>query len=303
MTRILLILTILFLVSCSSDSKQQKTEPNDIEIPKKTSVPIIEDVNTSIENSIIFQSESNGLADIRLTIMPNGKFTYFMQIIPQPMTDDEVATINSTGKWTKKANWIKLLFEKDKPTISAVFDINYADSNQFKIIDTNTVEININQNGIYIWGIYCEKENHKNISKADYDSYNEINHYFISEADSINSQIISDNCVVLIYPTEQQIIKEKEKFGEEDFHIITDDNNFYMSNLIELMQQLDIKTVTSEKRILKFLGNTEDYIVNLDKKNESELPHWNAILFNKKRSPIFIEMTDLDKEKITNYMK
>jgi hypothetical protein len=303
MIRILPILTILFFFSCGSDSNKQKTEPNDKEIAKKDSVLIEKDVNRTIENLIIFQSGPNGLADIKLTIIPNGEFEYFMQTIPQPMTDDEVTTINSTGKWTKKDNWVQLVFDKDKPILSAVFDINYADNNQFKIIDTNTVEINIDQNGIYIWGIDCKKEYLNKTTETDYDSYAKILQYFITETDSINSQLISGNCVVLIYPTEQQIISEKEKIDEEDFYTVTDDNNFHMSNLIELMKNLDIKTITSKKRILKFQGEIEDYIVNLDKQNEPELPYYNAILFNKKRNPIFIEIVDLDEEKMINYMK
>lgn len=305
MTRILFqILIISTLISCNSDSKNQKEESNQKEVVKKNSQQLEKSFNTTIENTVIYQSGANGLADIRLTINPNGDFNYFMKTIPQPMTDDDVVIINSTGTWTKKDNWVQLIFLKNKPILSAVFDKNYADTNQFRLIDTNTIEININQQGISIWGIECNQENIKNAKpKIAYDSYDKIFQYFIAEADSANNQSISENCIVLIYPTDQQIISEKERIGEEDFYIVADDNNFYMANLIDLAEELNINTVTAEKRILTFQGNIEDYIVNLDKKNQEELPHWNAIIFNKDKTPIFMEMVDLDKTELVEYMK
>ncbi len=156
------MLLISTLISCNSDSENQKVESNKKEVVKKDSQQLKKNFNTTIENPIIYQSGANGLANIRLTINPNGKFDYFMQTIPQPMTDDEAVIINSSGKWTKKDNWVQLTFLKNKPILSAVFDTNYADTNQFKLIDTNTIEINIDKKGISIWGIECNQENIKN---------------------------------------------------------------------------------------------------------------------------------------------
>lgn len=303
--RILLILTTLFFFSCSSDYDKQINESSNKELSNKDTATLIKNNNTKIiTDSIIYQSEPNGLAEIRLTIIPNGEFEYFMQTISQPMSnDDDEVIISSYGKWTKKDNWIELVFEKNKPELNAVFDINYADSNQFKVIDTNTVKININRNSIYIWGINCQKESLNQPIGTNYNSKIKIQEYFIKETGAFNNQTISEDCIVLIYPTDQQIAESKEEIGEEDFYIIADDNNFYMSNLIEFMKKINVTTITSNKRILKFIGNSEDYIVNLDKQNAPKLASWNAILFNKNREPIFIDIANFDEEYIVYYMK
>ena len=93
----------------------------------------------AIEDSIIFQSSSNGMADMRLTIIPDGSFIFHMRTVPQPMTDEEEAIINVVGTWTKKDNWVRLSFIKDKPIIEAVFDSKFAGGNEFIIIDENTL--------------------------------------------------------------------------------------------------------------------------------------------------------------------
>ena len=97
------------------------------------------------------------MADIRLTLNPNKTFAFYMRTIPQPMTDEEETTINSTGTWTEENNWARLDFKKDVPVLSAVFDTRNAENNQAKIIDSNTVDINIGLNELDIWGVVCER--------------------------------------------------------------------------------------------------------------------------------------------------
>lgn len=115
-------------------------------------------INTIIKDTIIFQSGSNGLADIKLVIIPDGNFAFHMRTIPQPMTEEEEVIINSTGTWLKKDNWIILDFIKNKSFfLKAVFDSNYADENEFKVINESTVAINITLKQLYIWGVACDK--------------------------------------------------------------------------------------------------------------------------------------------------
>ncbi|WP_417603085.1 hypothetical protein [Owenweeksia hongkongensis] len=150
---IILPLFILSFLSC-------RNEQSDNGITQQTNTEKYspeKEVDTKIKDSVIFQSGSNGLADIRLMIIPNGNFVFHMRTIPQPMTEDEEAIINSSGTWTKKDNWVALKFIKDKPILKAVFDSNYADSNVFKVIDESTVNINIGLKQLYIWGVGCDK--------------------------------------------------------------------------------------------------------------------------------------------------
>jgi len=154
---IILILFTLTLLSCSNDQSDKKTTQQTATSKNNDLTTTEKEVNTTINDTVVFQSGSNGLADIRLTIIPDGNFVFHMRTIPQPMTEDEESIINSTGTWTKKDNWAALKFIKDKPILKAVFDSNYVDDNEFKVIDESTVDINIGLKQLYIWGVGCEK--------------------------------------------------------------------------------------------------------------------------------------------------
>ena len=110
-----------------------------------------------VDTLLKYHSEANGLADIKLTILSDSTFLFDMRTIPQPETDDEPTLVNSTGIWTKNNNWTRLIFKTNIPMISALFDMNYADSSQFLIIDDKTVDINNQLDKISIWGVGCNK--------------------------------------------------------------------------------------------------------------------------------------------------
>lgn len=127
--------------------------------------------------------------------------------------------------------------------------------------------------------------------------------YITHELDTHKMQQIGENCVVLIFPTDQQITAEKERIGEENFYIVADDNGYYMSNLIDVLDQMKIKTITCEKRILQFIGSSKTYTIDLDKENQPILPYWHAILFQKEKVPQFIELVEPSPEEIAQYFQ
>ncbi len=106
---------------------------------------------------LVYQSAANGVAYILLNIKLDHSFTLYMRIIPQPMSNDKESIINTSGKWSKQGNWTRLTFRKKKLSVSALFDRNYADENEFKIIDEKTIDINDNLNELTIWGVPCIK--------------------------------------------------------------------------------------------------------------------------------------------------
>ena len=109
-------------------------------------------------DTIFYKSEANGLAEIQLAIFPNKTFNYTMQIIPQPLeNEEEESVINSKGTWSENNSWIRLKFQNEEMSLKAIFDLNYADKNQFKLIDEKTVDLNINLTEIMIWGVLCRK--------------------------------------------------------------------------------------------------------------------------------------------------
>ena len=65
--------------------------------------------------------------------------------------------IRTSGKWSQQSNWIKLTFKNRKLDLNALFDLNYADENQFRVIDKKNVEINDELDELVIWGISCER--------------------------------------------------------------------------------------------------------------------------------------------------
>jgi hypothetical protein len=61
------------------------------------------------------------------------------------------------------------------------------------------------------------------------DEYKE---FYNSDSTFINVGALADltidfDCAVLIYPTEEEIDKMKKAYGEDDFYVIADDNNWY----------------------------------------------------------------------------
>jgi hypothetical protein len=106
---------------------------------------------------LVYQSAANGVADIVLNIKPDNTFSLYMKILPQPMSNDKESIINTSGKWSRQGNRTRLTFKKKKLDVSALFDINYADENQFKIIDERSVDINDTLNELTIWGVLCIK--------------------------------------------------------------------------------------------------------------------------------------------------
>lgn len=113
-------------------------------------------------------------------------------------------------------------------------------------------------------------------------------------------QVIKPNTVVLIYPSDDQIEFLKNKYGESTFYVSADDNNFYMSNLIETLDSLNVTQIVSTESNLLFKGNTEDYPLTIGQIEQKF--YWKALLFNGKESPIELNLTapELDLEIINS---
>ena len=135
----------LFITSCATGTKLKDNAINGDNA---------QDIKESV---VLYESAANGVAEIRLTIKPDYKFLFYMRIIPQPMSNDRESIINASGKWSKQGNWTRLTFRKKKLIISALFDQDYAENSQFKIIDERTVDINDRLDELTIWGVLCIK--------------------------------------------------------------------------------------------------------------------------------------------------
>jgi len=128
------------------------------------------------------------------------------------------------------------------------------------------------------------------------DEYKE---FYNSDSTIANNDLTIDfDCAVLIYPTEEEINKMKKTYGEDDFYIIADDNNWYQGMAIEMLDSVGIKKATVHGDSLRFKGEDETW--SFDLKRDS-LTGWNIILFSRRKGPKVISTVDLTTQEIRNY--
>lgn len=153
MRKPIIFVLILIAFSCQS-KKSEKTQNVESEIIKPK--------NLVLNDTVVYLSGDNGLALIRLTLIPNGTFDFYMDIYPQPMQDAEPESdiISSNGIWSGNRKTVQLNFterKKDKLNLNDLFDSNYKEGNEFNVIDQNTIEIDYSLDKLNIWGISCYK--------------------------------------------------------------------------------------------------------------------------------------------------
>lgn len=70
--------------------------------------------------------------------------------------------------------------------------------------------------------------------------------------------------MVSITPDDQTIAALEEKWGEEDFFIIIDDVMWYHSELMMLVDSLNIEQVNTDKRKITLTGNKNQWSIDMD---------------------------------------
>jgi len=128
------------------------------------------------------------------------------------------------------------------------------------------------------------------------DEYNEF--YNSDTTDILLDLTIDFDCAVLIYPTEEEIDEMKKQYGEDDFYIIADDNNWYQGIAIAMLDSLGIKKATVHGDSLRFKGESQTW--GFDLKRDS-LTGWNLILFSRTKGPQVVSTVDLTTKNIRDY--
>lgn len=301
MTRQLIFFFSLLMVSCQSNSNAPTKDAS----LQEATAPVVSDtvpVDIDWKDSIIYHSDPNGVAEIQLSLGHSGAFRFVMDIFPEPMTEEAGSTIISKGKWTAKNNYFALVFEENPPSLDVTFDTSRVNSG-FQILDSITLLLDVNTTQLNIWGITCTRQLPEDTIRSPLALTSAVQRYITPENDTVDYQYIDQNCAVLIFPTDEQIDHAKAQLGEEDFYIVADDNAFYMSNFIELMDQLNITTITCEKRQLKFFIQPQSLCMDLDQENIPEESYWNALLFQKDKAPIFVDLVAPDVDAIQLYFQ
>jgi hypothetical protein len=135
----------------------------------------------------------------------------------------------------------------------------------------------------------------------EYEQYLDLENYLVaSPIDSTQLQLITDDCVVLIYPSEAQIKKLMEENSEEDYATIADDFNFYHSLAIEKIDSLHVKAISTSRPYLKFAGKETSWTLDIRKEG---MPEWNIIFFKKEAEPKIFNAIDITTQDITSFFK
>jgi hypothetical protein len=133
-----------------------------------------------------------------------------------------------------------------------------------------------------------------------FESFMRLENYLSSAKISENEiQVIDVSSVILINPTEEQILDMKEAYGDDDLASATDDNSYFQSIARHILDSLAVKTHEGEKRFLKLTGeNKKTWLLDMRKPGA---PAWNLVLFNTRKDPEIIPAIDLTSHKVVQY--
>lgn len=100
---------------------------------------------------VVYQSFGNSVGEIVLLLEPEGKFKVWYKSYA------DKKNFKLQGKWSKKGKDYKLTFKGKKANFYQLFP-KAARTKSFKIVDGNTVKFNSEDNGLFIWGVFCTKQ-------------------------------------------------------------------------------------------------------------------------------------------------
>jgi len=112
-------------------------------------------------------------------------------------------------------------------------------------------------------------------------------------------QTVVPPCAIVVYPSKQQLRMQEKEVGEEDSQTINDDMANFMSNAIEILDRLKVKTVVAKRRFLRIKGQ-EDVLLDIRKDGA---PSSNLILCAASKAPVMRVPIDVDQEFVENYFE
>lgn len=140
--------------------------------------------------------------------------------------------------------------------------------------------------------------------KTDSSTYYELQNYFKDQAIAIEPaeiQMVDSTCAILIYPTEEQLAQLRAENGDA-FQTIASDNIYYHGMAIQMLDSINVETVTANARYINFEGGSPSQSWTLDIRKEGA-PPWNLIFFHKTKEPEIVPFVDLSRQKIIEYFQ
>ncbi len=142
---IMIVGMLLAFISCGTSRKGVE--------PSKESSKIVLGKQT-----LAYKSLGNGVASISLKLYDNDTFKFDFKSIPQPETDEKEVKISEKGAYTSDGKWKTLNFKDPKFSLAAIFDTDFAEGTEFKVLDEENVKVDTSRKSLSIWGVVCEKE-------------------------------------------------------------------------------------------------------------------------------------------------
>ncbi|MEQ9289415.1 MAG: hypothetical protein RIG77_20980 [Cyclobacteriaceae bacterium] len=110
-----------------------------------------QDVSTIQE----YQSVSNSLADLNINLTSDSTFKFSMRILG---TEEDIEEqLYFFGTWNEEPEYYELTFREKRPILKALFDLQYAEPDEFILRNDSVVSLNKSKDAIMIWGISCRK--------------------------------------------------------------------------------------------------------------------------------------------------
>lgn len=110
------------------------------------------------KQTLSYKSLGNGVASISLRLYDNDTFKFDFKSIPQPETDEKEVKISEKGTYTSDGSWKTLNFKDPKFSLAAIFDTDFGEGTEFKVLDEENVKVNTSKKSLSIWGVVCDKE-------------------------------------------------------------------------------------------------------------------------------------------------
>lgn len=126
-----------------------------------------------------------------------------------------------------------------------------------------------------------------------------IDDFLVERVADTSVQDVSGSLVLIVQPSKDQLDQLLKEYGEEDLSTILDDASFYQSSAADLIDSLGIKTITSEKRFIRYRGITREWNIDLYKTNSP----WLVIFFEPEQRPEIVPSIEVTEEKVKAYFK
>lgn len=134
---------------------------------------------------------------------------------------------------------------------------------------------------------------------STYERFRDFRNYLVKgEVSEAEIQVIDFVSALVVSPTDEQIKAMIEENGEEDFSTIADDASFYQSEGTIALDSFGIKTIDAEKRYIRFVGESESWLLDIRQKGA---PAWNIIFFDPKKKPQVNSWVDINFDELIAY--